>query len=82
MTEFFCVVLFCVGTGRAMGRSTFQGDLPKYTSIKEFIVSEVYSKLEQARGPNPSTVLQFFLLAKLSETWRPVNIMCVCVCVC
>jgi hypothetical protein len=34
-----------------MGPSLAHGVLPKY--LKVFIVSEVYSDWEQARGPNP-----------------------------
>jgi hypothetical protein len=55
MCAFFCVVLSCVDRGLAVGRSPVQGVLPK--CLKEFIVSEVNSALEQAREPNPETYI-------------------------
>jgi hypothetical protein len=47
----FCVVLSCVGKFSQMDQSPYQGVLPK--CLKGFTVSEVNSKSEQARGPNP-----------------------------
>jgi hypothetical protein len=48
------VLLSCVGTVLAMGRSSIQGVLPK--CVEEFIVSEVGSNSEQAIGHNPWNV--------------------------
>jgi len=44
----FRVVLSCVSTGLAMGRSPAQGVL--LNCLKEFIIAEVNSKSEQAGG--------------------------------
>jgi hypothetical protein len=43
--------LCCVGRGLAIGPSPIQGDLPKCLNV--FIVPEVNSDSEQARGSNP-----------------------------
>jgi hypothetical protein len=47
----FCVVLPFVDRGLAMGRFPIHGVLQTY--IKEFVVSEVSSEPEQARGLKP-----------------------------
>jgi hypothetical protein len=53
---YVCFMLSCVGTDLSMGRSLIQGILPEF--ISGFIISEVNSKSEQARGhrPNPYNV--------------------------
>jgi len=50
MSMFFCIVLSCVDKGLAMNRFSIKGVLLK--CLNSFIVSEVKSELEQARGPN------------------------------
>jgi hypothetical protein len=51
MSAFLGVVLSCVGGGLAMGRSPVQGVLQK--CLNWFIISEINSKWEHARKPNP-----------------------------
>jgi hypothetical protein len=51
MSAFFCVVPSCVGRGHAMGRSPFEGVLPK--CLKGFVISKVNSELGQASGSSP-----------------------------
>jgi len=41
----------CVGRGLAMGRSAVQGFPPECLNL--FMVSEVRSASEEAKGPNP-----------------------------
>jgi hypothetical protein len=50
MSAFSCIVLFCIGRSLEMGQSPIQGVLSK--CVKGFIVSEVTSEFEQARGLN------------------------------
>jgi hypothetical protein len=44
-------LLSCTGTGLAVGQFSVQGVIPE--CLKRFIASEMNSKSEQAREPNP-----------------------------
>jgi len=53
VSTFFSVLLSCVGSGIAVGRSPIQGILPNVQKqIHKFQKSN--SESEQARGPNPN----------------------------
>jgi len=54
MSVLLCVVLFCVGTGLSVGRFPVQGTLPN--CLNGFMVFDVNSETEQAKGPNPCNV--------------------------
>jgi hypothetical protein len=51
MSAFFFSFAVLRRLGLSMGRSPFQGVLPK--CLEGFIVSEVTSDLDEAKGPNP-----------------------------
>jgi len=62
----FCVVLFCVRTGLAMGRVPAQRVLPK--CLNKFIVSEFNYEYEQARKTQHVYLCTIYLMCQIQSS--------------